>query len=411
MKWWVRLLMVPLAMATAFPPTQAGLAAGGPPDRFAHPPIHVRGKARPAPVSYTPAQIRHAYGFDSIPNVSGVPNDGKGLIIAIVDAYDDPTIANDLQTFIAQFGLPQMNGLSTQSPCSVAAGPHPCFQKVYAHGAVPPTNAGWALEIALDVEWAHAIAPGADILLVEANSNSLADLLDAVDVAVSDGAKVVSMSWGGSEFFTESLYDYHFSNPTGVTFTAASGDSGTGVIWPSASPYVVGVGGTTLQLDSSSNVISETAWSGSGGGISAYEAEPTYQTNYGVMGGGGRGVPDVSYVADPNTGVEVYDTTPYNGQVGWFQVGGTSVGTPQWAALVALADQARTTGSLYTTQTSSPLYYAANPSVYSSNYRDITTGSNGRRGCRICTATVGYDFVTGLGSPLANALVPFLRGH
>jgi len=401
-RFW--LLISPLVMAVTFPSLQAGFAAGGPSDRFAHPPIHVRGKAKPAPVAYMPSQIRHAYGID------GIINDGTGQIIAIVDAYDDPTIANDLETFITTFTLRQMNGLPGQPTC--AAGGHPCFQKVYAQGTTPPVNGGWALEIALDVEWAHAIAPGADILLVEANSNSLSDLLGAVDVAVGQGAKVVSMSWGGSEFFGESLYDYHFSQATGVTFTAASGDSGTGVIWPSASPYVVGVGGTTLQLDSFGNVTSETAWSGSGGGISAYESEPVYQTNFGVMGGGGRGVPDVSYVADPNTGVEVYDSTPYNGQTGWFTVGGTSVGTPQWAALVALADQTRTAGSpsLYTTQTSSPIYYAANSTAYASDYRDITTGSNGRRNCRICSATIGYDFVTGLGSPLANNLVPFLSG-
>ena len=225
-------------------------------------------------------------------------------------------------------------------------------------------------------------------------------------------------------FSGESLYDYHFSGPAGtpteVTFTAASGDSGTGVLWPAASPYVVGVGGTTLHLDNNGNV-TEAAWSGSGGGISAYESEPTYQTSYGVLGGGRRGVPDVSYVADPNTGVEVYDSTPYNGQIGWFQVGGTSVGSPQWAALAVLADQARAAGSpprpsLYTTQSSSPFYYAAtdtvtNPNAYASNYRDITTGSNGGKHCQTCSATVGYDFVTGLGSPLSNNLVPFLSGH
>ncbi|HET8999995.1 MAG TPA: S53 family peptidase [bacterium] len=398
--------LVALVVVASFPPVPTG-AAGGLSDRFAHPPIHVRGKAKTSPIFYMPSQIRRAYGLDN------VTSDGSGQVIAIVDAYDDPTIASDLQTFITQFGLGSMNGLSPQTACTVAAGPHPCFQKMFGPGPTPQTNSGWALEIALDVEWAHAIAPGADILLVEASTSSLSDLLGAVDVAVGNGAKAVSMSWGGPEFLTESLYDDHFSTPKGVTFTAASGDSGSGVLWPAASPYVVGVGGTTLQLDSSNNVISETAWSGSGGGISVAEKEPVYQTNFLVMSGGGRGVPDVSYVADPNTGVEVYDSTPYNGQIGWFTVGGTSVGTPQWAAIVALADQTRPAGSqpLYTTQTSSPFYYAANAMVYASNYRDITVGSNGRRSCRICSATVGYDFVTGLGSPLSNNLVPFLSGH
>jgi len=404
---WLMWPLVALAMISTFPPIPSGAAAGGLSDRFAHPPIHVRGKAKTSPISYTPSQIRQAYGLDN------VTSDGSGQVIAIVDAYDDPTIANDLQAFITQFGLGSMNGLSPQTACTVAAGPHPCFQKMFAQGATPQTNSGWALEIALDVEWAHAIAPRADILLVEASSSSLSDLLGAVDVAVGNGAKAVSMSWGGSEFLTESLYDDHFSNPTGVTFTAASGDSGSGVLWPAASPYVVGVGGTTLRLDSNNNVTSETAWSGSGGGISVAETEPVYQINFLVMGGGGRGVPDVSYVADPSTGVEVYDSTPYNGEIGWFQVGGTSVGTPQWAAIVALANQTRPAGSqpLYTTQISSPFYYAANAIVYTSNYRDITVGSNGRRPCRICSATIGYDFVTGLGSPLSNNLVPFLSGH
>jgi subtilase family serine protease len=400
--WCVAAILVTVTIIAS---GQRGTAAGGPPDTVqAKPPIHVRGNATIAPTGYAPAQIRHAYGFDSL------TNDGTQQIIAIVDAYDDPTVASDLQKFIATFGLPQIYGLPNTSACTIAAGPHPCFQKVYAQGK-SHTNGGWALEISLDAQWAHAIAPGADILLVEAKNSFLSSLLGAVDIAVSNGARVVSMSWGGSEFSSESLYDSHF-NHAGVIFTAASGDSGTGVIWPAASPYVVGVGGTTLPLDSSGDLAgSETAWSGSGGGISAYEYEPGYQSSYPIGGTNGyRGVPDVAYDADPSTGISVYDSTPYQGQTGWFQVGGTSVGTPQWAALIVLADQTRATLLSSNNLSKSSLYDAATGTVYASNYRDITLGSNGSCGS-VCTAQTAYDWITGLGTPLATNLVPYLITH
>lgn len=384
-------------------PRRGGAAAAGPPDTLeARPPIHVRGNATVAPTGYAPSQIRHAYGFDRI------SVDGTQLVIGIVDADDDPTIAGDLQTFITKFTLKPMHGLSAADPCTVSAGPHPCFQKVFA-GGKPRTDGGWALEISLDVEWSHTVAPGADIVLVEAANGRVSSLLTAVDAAVANGARVVSMSWGGSEFSTESGSDFHF-NHNGVTFVASSGDAGTGVIWPAASPYVVSVGGTTLPLDGTGNLTgSETAWSGSGGGISAYEAEPGYQSSYPIPATGSkRGFPDVSYDADPSTGVSVYDSTNYKGQKGWFRVGGTSAGAPQWAALFALADQGRTALSSNNTG-SSPVYKAAASAVYGSNYRDITAGSNGS--CAVCTAGPGYDFVTGLGSPLANNLVPYLNTH
>src|SRR5262249_536782 len=249
--------------------------------------------------------------------------------------------------------------------------------KIYAQGSKPRANGGWALEISLDVQWAHAIAPGSDILLVEAKSNSFSNLLGAVDVAVQNGAHVVSMSWGGSEFSTESSYDFHF-NRLGVSFTASAGDNGTGVLYPAVSPYVIAVGGTNLPLDSLGNLTGpETAWSGSGGGISAYEAEPGYQLSYPIPNTGGkRGVPDVAYNGDPSTGVAVYNSTPYNGQTGWFQVGGTSAGAPQWAALLALANEARALGPVSSSDLSnSPVYQAASGASYTANYRDLTSGS------------------------------------
>ncbi len=380
-------------------PVTASPAAGAPLDWTASPPIHVKPYTTSSPTGYSPAQIRHAYGFDTL------ADDGSGQTIAIIDAYDDPTVESDLQTFINQFGLASMTfgtpGSTTPPTTS------PWFQRVYAQGSQPRTDGGWALEISLDVQWAHAIAPGANILLVEAATSSLSNLISAVDLAVSMGADVVSMSWGSSEFSSESSYDSHFNKP-GIVFTAASGDSGAGVIYPASSPYVLGVGGTTLTLDSNNAVVSETAWSGSGGGPSAYENEPGYQTGYGItITGNNRGVPDVSYNADPNTGFSVYDSTRYNGQTGWWQVGGTSAGAPQWAALVAIVDEARGSGGTLSTSdlASSPFYDAANGTDYSTDYRDITSGNNGSNGY---SAGTGYDLVTGLGSPLAGGLEAYL---
>ncbi len=340
----------------------------------------------------SPARTRHAYGFDLL------SNQGAGQTIGIVDAYDDPNIESDLGVFNTTFGLPA---------CTTSNG---CFRKVYAQGIKPNTNAGWALEISLDVEWAHAIAPQAKILLVEAASNSFTNLLQAVDVAVQNGASVVSMSWGGGEFSSETSFDSAHFAVNGVTFTASSGDSGNGVEYPAASSDVVAVGGTTLNTDNSGNYISETAWNGSGGGQSAYEAEPLWQSNYPLPNDskGARGVPDVAYDGDPNTGFAVYDTVRYFGQRGWFQVGGTSAGAPQWAALFAIANSLRVAASKGTlTSSGGAVYGVAGGSAYSSNFHDITSGTNGNCGT-LCTASSGYDYVTGLGSPQANSIISAL---
>jgi subtilase family serine protease len=332
---------------------------------------------------YTPAQIKLAYG------ISQVPQNGAGQTIAIIDAYDDPTIAANLQTFDRTFGLPD-----------------PTFTKLVPSTGTPAYNAGWAMEISLDVEWAHAIAPGAKIVLIEAANASMSALLSAVDFAVSRGASEVSMSWGGGEFAGEATLDSHFNHP-GVAFTASAGDSGAGVSYPSASPYVTAVGGTTLSISSTGGRLSETAWSGSGGGSSAGEATPGYQA--GFAPGATRGVPDVSYNADPSTGVYVYDSAP--GWGGWYEVGGTSAGAPQWAGLFALVNQGRASAgktALGTGQTfgvNSALYKLAGGSSYtnaSGGFFDVTAGSNG------LSATAGYDLVTGLGSPVANKLIPAL---
>ena len=219
------------------------------------------------------------------------------------------------------------------------------------------------------------------------------------------------MSWGGSEFSSEMSYGSYFATP-GVTFVASSGDSSeltSGVEWPASSPNVVSVGGTTLT--NSGGVWLETAWSGSGGGVSLYEPMPAFQSGWQPFASGGkRTVPDVSYVADPNTGVAVYSAI-YGG---WIQVGGTSAGAPQWAALVALVNQyhASRLGSgnpgIYASVRGSGSTGYGTPALNPAYLRDVIAGNNGSGSDPDDFAVPGYDFVTGLGSPLAGGLVPIL---
>ncbi|MGZ4317631.1 MAG: S53 family peptidase, partial [Gaiellaceae bacterium] len=271
--------------------------------------------------------------------------------------------------FSGQFGLP---------PCTTANG---CFTKVNQTGGTsyPRKDAGWALEISLDIQWAHAIAPGATILLVEASSNSFANLLAAEDYARGN-AQYVSNSWGGSEFSGESSYDSHFAQ-SGVSFFVSSGDSGLPAQYPSASPNVISVGGTTLNFNSSGAFTTETGWSGSGGGCSAYETATSAQSGFSQYGqvncAGKRATPDVSLDADPASGVSVYDTTRYQGQSGWFRVGGTSASSPMWAGRSAVAGTVVNSAYVYGN---------------SITYRDILSGNNG------ASALTGYDLVTGRGS-------------
>lgn len=343
----------------------------------AKPLIKVKRASSSGPVGYTPSQIRNAYGLNQV-SATGV-----GQTIAIVDAYGSPTIQSDLAAFSSKFGLSQAN-----------------LTVAYPTGKPTKTDGGWALETAMDVEWAHTIAPNANILLCVANSTSNKDLVAAIDYASSHGAQVVSNSWGGPEFPAESSYDSHFQH-SGTVYLASSGDRGSGVEWPSVSPYVISVGGTTLNIDSNGTYQGEFGWFGSGGGISIYEPIPSYQNNLARIVGFHRGNPDISWDADPNTGAAVYSTTQYNNQSGWFQVGGTSLGSPSWAGLIALFDQNRSS-TLSSFDTISTLYSASN-STYSTEYNDVTIGING-----FFIAQPGYDLVTGIGSPKANALVPYI---
>jgi subtilase family serine protease len=359
---------------------RALLSADGLEGWAAHPNLNVLPAAAAGNAPYSPYQIRHAYGFDKL------ALDGAGQTIAIVDAYDEPNILSDLKQFDKAFGLPDP-GPSTFT-----------FTKVTPQGA-PPLDSTWAGEIALDVEWAHAIAPRANILLVEAKSSSNNDLLAAVDYARHyPGVVAVSMSWGGPEFSTEAGFDHFFTTPAGhqgVAFVASTGDDGTrnGPEWPSVSPNVLAVGGTTLKLTTQNTYGSETGWGYSTGGYSHYAIEPSYQQV--AQSSGVRTAPDVAYNANPNTGYYVYVSVPQSGHTGWFTLGGTSAGAPQWAALFALADQwlARAgKGSLANAQ-------AAVYKLPAADFHDIASGSNG------LAIHSGYDLVTGRGSPCADKVI------
>ncbi len=274
--------------------------------------------------------------------------------------------------------------------------------------SLPATDStgGWELEESLDVEWAHAIAPGAKILLVEASSTGMNDLLQGVSYAASH-ANVVSMSWGGSEFSGQTSYDSMFSK-SGVAFVASSGDSGAPISWPASSPNVLAVGGTQLTLTSSGAWSAETGWSGSGGGPSAYENQPTYQKGT-VTSTTMRANPDVAYNASPSTGYAVYDSVPYSGTTyGWLQVGGTSAGAPQWSALLAIADEGRVAARQAPLNSTNPQQVMDILYQNPGDFHDITSGTS--TGSPNYTAGPGYDYVTGLGSPMANLVIGSLEG-
>jgi subtilase family serine protease len=323
---------------------------------------------------YGPAEFHGAY---SLPITATAAQ-----TITIVDAYDDSTIASDLNYYDSYYGLPA---------CTTSNG---CFQKLNQYGQAynyPSKNSGWALEISLDVETAHEICQSCKIVLIEASSSSISNLDAAENEAVALGATEISNSWGGGEYSSETA-DQTFNHP-GIAITVSSGDNGYGSFgYPAASPYVVAVGGTTLNLASGNTYGSETAWNGSGSGCSSYEAAQSWQTslsNWNLTGcGTNRGVADVAADADPNTGAAVYDSTRYEGQKGWFQVGGTSLGSPLVAAVFALA------GGTSTVSYAAQLPYG-NPSAL----HDVTSGSTGSCGTIMCTAGTGYDGPTGLGTP------------
>ncbi|HEV3416195.1 MAG TPA: S53 family peptidase, partial [Pirellulales bacterium] len=368
-----------------------------------------------APTGLTPTQIRHAYGFDQI-TFGSVQGDGTGQTIALIDAYDSPTIASDLHNFDAYWTA---HGYNLPDP--------PSFSRVAQDGSTnypstDPAGAGnpsgtWEVETALDVEWAHVLAPKANILLVEANSPSNSDLFSAaVNYARSQpDVAAISMSFGGNESSSDPSFNSIFTTPsghTGITFLSSTGDSGEPAGYPAFSPNVVAVGGTTLSVDANGNRvpqsgdggIGEAGWSGSGGGVSTVETQPAYQN--GVVtsfSGTARTTPDVSFDADPNSGVPLYDSWDFGASAPWLQVGGTSFSSPSWAALIAIADQGRVAAGETeldgATQTLPKLY-----ALPAADFNDIIIGNNG------FAAGTGYDLVTGRGTPKAPLVVNDLVG-
>ena len=375
----------------------------------AQPPIHgTTDASSTSPKGMTPAEIKTAYHL---------PRTGGSGTIAIITAYHHPQTESDLAVFNKQFSL---------APCTVA---NKCLE-THEMSTSTKTNENWSFETALDTEWAHAIAPAAKILVVEARSSKGSDLIKAVDYARNRAGVVsVSMSWGGNEFPTETKLDSHFATTTTnkfITYFASSGDDGTGANWPAVSPKVIAVGGTSLTMkrntaSSSWTFASEKAWAGSGGGLSLYETQPSYQKIYSIsQSNGRRAIPDVSYAADPTKGFSVYHSknqdesskrmsvflstassapstssknTPEKN--GWYVIGGTSAGAPQWAAIAALGMAGQHPLSLTT------IYNDKASATYSKYFRDIVSGKNGT--CSYyCVARKHYDFVTGLGSPLTD---------
>jgi subtilase family serine protease len=333
--------------------------------------------ATTGPTGYGPSDLQAAY------NLAGLTS---GATVAIVDAYANPNVVSDLAAYRSGESLP---------PCDAG-----CFTVVNQNGATSPLPAGdtgWGQEIDLDVDMVSAICPTCHILLVEANSNSFADLAAAANRAAAMGAVAISNSYGASEFSGETSYDSYYNHP-GVAVTASSGDYGYGVQFPAADGHVVAIGGTSLVHASNSRGWSESAWSGAGSGCSAYFGVPSWQTSGFNTGCSNRAEADVSAVADPNTGVAVYDSYGSTGGANWYVFGGTSVASPIIASVYALAGN---TGA-----TDYPARYAySNPGALN----DVTSGSNGtcvrRHGWRttgspqLCTAGAGWDGPTGLGTP------------
>jgi subtilase family serine protease len=319
------------------------------------------------PRGYGPADLQAAY----VLNAGG----GAGQTIAIVDAYDAPTAEADLGVYRSYYGLPA---------CTTANG---CFKKVNQTGGTtyPKADGGWAQEISLDLDMASAICPNCKIILVEATSPTFANLSAAVDQAARMGATVISNSYGGSEYSSEVSDQSHYNHP-GIAVTVSSGDAGYGVEFPAASQYVIAVGGTSLKRASNSRGWTETVWSGAGSGCSAYITKPTWQTDGGCAR---RTVADVAAIADPNTGVAVYDSYSYRGSAGWMVFGGTSVAAPVIAGVYALSGGTNT---------------AAQSLYGSSALFDVTSGSNGScGGSYLCTGAVGFDGPTGNGTPNGTA--------
>lgn len=348
--------------------------------------LHVTGVAEHVHATgVTPNATPSGYGPSDLYSAYNLPTGGgAGQTVAIVDAYNDPNAESDMAVYRSQYGLPA---------CTTANG---CFKKVSETGGTnyPRNSTGWAGEISLDLDMVSAIAPNAHIILVEAKTANMTDLGTSVNTAVGLGAKFVSNSYGGSESSSDTTYDTSYFNHPGVAITVSSGDGGYGVEYPAASKYVTAVGGTSLSKASNTRGWTESVWStsskeGAGSGCSAYDAKPTWQTDTGCAR---RTVADVSAVADPATGVAVYQTY---GATGWTVYGGTSVASPLIAAVFA---DAGTPGA--------STYPVTDIYSHTGSLNDVTTGSTSTcTPAYLCTAETGYDGPTGWGTP--NGLTAF----
>jgi subtilase family serine protease len=425
---------------------------------------------------FSPSAMEKSY---NLPPLYAAGHSGQGKTIAIIDSFGNPNMASDLANFNTQMGLQQMCG----TPGQACGNGIPTFTHVYWNGKTqvktpPPKSKGtgqqdrniWALETSLDVEWAHSIAPQANILLMTTNPaetlgvQGFPAMMNAEQYIVDHHeATVISQSFASAEeafSSTQALmslrHAFISAAANGVTVLGSSGDGGTAnpgrqpvknpklipyptVEWPASDPLVTGVGGTYLCTNPNTGTgvdttdppaecqapanpgVRETGWIDSGGGFSHVFAKPSYQdtlpsgsTAIGAM----RGVPDVSYQASSHTGVLVYDTAPGDGSggvtcptgnpcsAGWYVVGGTSASSPQWAGLVAIADQIAGHGL---GQINPTLYSLANSSSYGSDFFDVTVGSNqSNPAIPGYQASQGWDPVTGLGTPDAANLVPAL---
>jgi len=411
-----------------------------------------------------PATIRTRYGFDSIPNTPA--GQGAGQLIAVISAYNNPNLAKDLSAFSAKYGLPQCSTVKTVVTLNDITGftanvSHPvpgagCTIQVIntANGqAMPmkgsvqsasttlPSSSGWFMESSADIEWVHAMAPQASILVIQASTPFLTDMAMAATYASKVGANVVSMSWGANEIGqTDSTFQClrvldSRGSPTNVqrdptcsdtaltaktwkgytagaftgnaTYVAASGDTGT-VQWPSIVPNVLSVGGTVMGTSV------DTAWVGSGGGVSASFAAPAWQSP--ITNNAMRTVPDVAIDAgvalqvylttDPTTGWSDAACVAANGasNCGWYAVGGTSLGAPMWAGLIAVSNATRAANSKPVINVQSAIYnIALVPGQYVTSFGDVVSGSTNYQ-----SAKAGYDLVTGLGTPIADVLLGYL---
>jgi subtilase family serine protease len=374
--------------------------------------------------TYTPAQIRMAYSFPQLPALRSwltpaqAAELGAGQTIYLIDAHHDSSATAELAAFNAAFGLPACTTaeipVDAALPLAPAATSGCAFSVVYSTilggmtAGAPVYDSRWATEIAIDVEWSHATAPMARIILIEAPDSSTNSLLAAIHLANAMGPGVVSMSFGLPEGSWTSSVENAFTNPE-MTYVAAAGDAGAKVLWPAVSPHVVAVGGTTLSYSSAGGHRSEVVWTGTGGGVSEYTALPTYQATVpGMDTLKFRSVNDVTFNGDPATGQYLAVIAPGSTATKWLSAGGTSLSTAQWAGIFALANAQRAQVAQHPLGAPHALLYglASQPEAYAKDFDDVTQGSDGS--CASCFAWVGYDSPSGLGTPNITSLLSAL---